>query len=50
MFYYVLLYNIIYIYYFTNVFPMVNENLADVLFMFIMNVSYHSFSVLLKIF
>ena len=44
-----LLHNIIYIHYFTDVFPMVIEHFA-VLFMFIVNVSNNSFSVLLKIF
>ena len=45
-----LLHNIIYIHYFTNVFPVVIEHFANVLFMFIVNVSNNFFSVLLKIF
>ena len=45
-----LLHNVIYIHYFTNVFPMVIEHFANVLFMFIVNISNNSFSVLLKYF
>ena len=46
----ILLYNVIYIHHFINVFPMVIKRFSNVLFMFIVNVSNNLFSVILKIF